>query len=104
MLAFAWDGITSFSIKPLKLVLNIGIILFFVSAIMIIYSIIRKIMGATVSGWTFITCSIWLVAGVQMLSIGIVGQYIGKIYSEVKQRPRYIISDNLIGKKTKNEK
>lgn len=93
MLSFAWNGITSFSIKPIKLVLNIGVIIFVLSMITIIYSIIRKIMGATVSGWTFIVCSIWFVAGLQMLSLGIIGEYIGKIYSESKARPRYIITN-----------
>ncbi len=95
MLNFAWDGITSFSVKPIRLILNFGIIVLFISLIMIIYSIVRKIMGATVPGWTFISCSIWFLGGVQMLSIGVVGEYIGKIYSETKQRPRFIISENL---------
>lgn len=96
MLNFAWDGITSFSVKPIRLVLNVGIVIFALSVVMIIYSIIRKILGETVSGWTFIVCSIWFVAGIQMLSIGIVGEYIGKIYSETKKRPRYIIEENLL--------
>ena len=95
MLNFAWDGITSFSVKPIRMVLNLGIIIFAISIIMIIYSIIRKIMGTTVTGWTFIVCSIWLISGIQMLSIGIVGEYIGKIYNESKRRPRFIISENL---------
>lgn len=95
MLNFAWDGITSFSVKPIRLILNLGIVIFFISIIMIIYSVVRKIIGATVTGWTFIVCSIWFIAGVQMLSLGIVGEYIGKIYNETKRRPRYIISENL---------
>ena len=95
MLNFAWDGITSFSVKPIRMVLNLGIFIFFISIIMIIYSIVRKFMGATVSGWTFTICSIWFIAGIQMLSLGIIGEYIGKIYSETKQRPRFIISENL---------
>lgn len=95
MLSFAWEGITSFSVKPIKMILNIGIIMFVLSIIMIIYSIISKCLGNAVDGWTFITCSIWLVAGIQMLSLGIVGEYIGKIYSETKRRPRFIISRNL---------
>ena len=94
MLNFAWDGITSFSVKPIRMVLNLGIFIFFISIIMIIYSIVRKFMGATVSGWTFTICSIWFIAGIQMLSLGIIGEYIGKIYSETKQRPRFIISEN----------
>lgn len=96
MLSFAWEGITSFSVKPIKMILNIGIIMFVLSIIMIIYSVVSKCLGNAVDGWTFITCSIWLVAGIQMLSLGIVGEYIGKIYSETKRRPRFIISRNLV--------
>lgn len=95
MLNFAWDGITSFSVKPIRMVLSIGIIVFIISIIMIIYSIVGKILGNNVSGWTFIVCSIWLIAGIQMLSLGIIGEYIGKIYNETKNRPRFIISENL---------
>ncbi len=95
MLHFAWDGITSFSIKPIKMVLSIGIIIFVVSLFVMIYSLIVKLLGFTVSGWTFIVCSIWLLAGVQMLSIGLIGEYVGKIYSETKHRPRYIIDETL---------
>ena len=95
MLSFAWDGITSFSIKPIKLVLTLGVIIFVVSIIVLIYCLIVKLLGNTVAGWTFTTCSIWLVAGLEMLSLGIIGEYIGKIYSETKARPRYIISRNL---------
>jgi len=95
MLNFAWDGITSFSVKPIRLILNLGISVLFLSIVMIIYSIIRKITGDTVDGWTFTICSIWLIAGAQMLSLGIIGEYIGKIYSETKKRPRYSISENL---------
>ena len=95
MLNFAWDGITSFSVKPIRMVLNIGIIMFVISIIMLIYALTVKILGNTVSGWTFIICSIWMIAGVQMLSLGIIGEYIGKIYSETKARPRFIIEKDL---------
>ena len=95
MLNFAWDGITSFSVKPIRMVLSFGIIIFFVSIIMLIYSLVVKLLGHTVDGWTFIVCSIWLVSGIQMLSIGIIGEYVGKIYSETKRRPRYFIAENL---------
>ena len=95
MINFALDGITSFSIKPIRLILNVGIIIFIISIIMIIYALINKIIGNTVSGWTFIVCSIWLIAGVQMMSLGVIGEYIGKIYSETKRRPKYIIEYNL---------
>lgn len=95
MLNFAWDGITSFSIKPIRLILNLGIIVFFVSLFVLLYCLIIKLTGKAVVGWTFIVGSIWLALGIQMLSLGIVGEYIGKIYSETKRRPRYIISENL---------
>ena len=81
------------------MILHLGIAILILSIITIVYSIIRKITGHTVPGWTFIVCSIWFVSGLQMFSLGIVGEYIGKIYSEVKSRPRYIISENLELKK-----
>ena len=95
MLNFAWDGITSFSIKPLRLICSLGFLILIASIIIIIYSIYRKLTGNTVSGWTFLSISIWFIGGLQMISIGIIGEYIGKIYSETKQRPRYIILENL---------
>ena len=91
MISFAADGITSFSVKPIKMVLALGIAMLFVSFIMLVYTIVVKIMGYATAGWAFIICSIWLVAGVQMLSLGIIGEYVGKIYSEVKARPKFII-------------
>ena len=96
MLNFAWDGITSFSVKPIRLVLSLGIFIFVVSCLITLYCIFRKIMNFTVPGWTFLACSIWMLSGVQMLSLGIIGEYIGKIYGETKSRPRYIISRNLL--------
>ena len=98
MLNFAWDGITSFSVKPIRLVLNVGVIILFLSFLMILYSIIQKVLGNTVDGWTFIVCSLWLLGGIQMLSLGIIGEYIGKIYSEIKARPRYLVTDYLVSK------
>lgn len=95
MLNFAWDGITSFSVKPIRFVLTLGIIMFVVSICMLLYCLIVKISGNAVSGWTFIVSSIWLVSGIQMLSLGIIGEYIGKMYNETKSRPRYIIGENL---------
>ena len=101
MLSFAWDGITSFSIKPIKMVLNLGIVISIISVLVLIYSLIVKFLGNTVPGWTFIICSIWIVAGLEMLSLGIIGQYVGKIYNETKQRPRFIVAYNLNEKKEK---
>ena len=86
MLSFAWDGITSFSIKPINFILYLGVAILILSLILIIYSVVRKIIGVTVPGWTFISCSIWFLGGVQMLSIGIIGEYIGKVYNETKKR------------------
>ena len=101
MLSFAWDGITSFSIKPISFILYLGVAILILSLILIIYSVVRKIIGATVPGWTFISCSIWFLGGVQMLSIGIIGEYIGKVYNETKKRPRYIIEANLLDEEKK---
>ena len=95
MIHFAWDGITSFTIKPLHFIFSIGIIIFIVSILIMIYSFVRKVTGNTVSGWTFLSISIWFIASLQMISIGIIGEYIGKIYMEVKHRPRYCIEKNL---------
>ena len=95
MLNFAWDGITSFSVKPLRLICSLGFIILFISLAIMIYSLVRKLTGNTVDGWTFLSISIWFIGGLQMISIGIIGEYIGKIYSETKARPRYIISENL---------
>lgn len=95
MLSFAWDGISSFSTKPLSLILDLGIIIMLISIIIMIYMIVGKIMGNTIEGWTSITISIWFIGGLQMVSIGIIGEYLGKIYMETKGRPRYFISENL---------
>lgn len=95
MLSFAFDGITSFSVKPIRFIMNIGIVIFGLSIITLIWSIVTKIFGFTVSGWTSIVASIWLIGGIQLLSIGIIGEYVGKIYSETKRRPRYIIAEVL---------
>ncbi len=95
MLAFALDGITSFSIKPIRFVTMTGFLIFLGSILVIIYSFIRKALGFTVGGWTFLACSIWLLGGIELLGLGVVGEYIGKIYNETKHRPRYIISDVL---------
>jgi hypothetical protein len=95
MLAFAFDGITSFSVKPIRMIFTVGMIMFIFSLIIMLYSLLRYFGGNTVEGWTFISVSIWMIAGVQMLSLGIVGEYIGKIYSETKRRPRFIIAEEL---------
>lgn len=93
MLAFAIDGITSFSVKPIRMITALGFILFIVSLLMLIYSIIIKIIGHADSGWTSVICSIWMIGGIQLLSLGVIGEYIGKIYNETKARPRFIIEE-----------
>ena len=91
MLAFAIDGITSFSVKPLRLITNAGIVVFLVSLLMLLYAFISWIAGTTVTGWTSTLASIWMIGGIQLLSLGVIGEYIGKIYNETKRRPRFII-------------
>jgi len=95
MLAFAADGITSFSVKPIRLVLTAGVIVFMVSLVMLLYALISKLMGSTAAGWTSLMGSIWLIGGIQLLSLGVIGEYIGKIYNETKARPRFIIESVL---------
>ena len=95
MISFALDGITSFSVKPLKLISNLGILISILSIFGLLYALISYFFGVTVSGWTAIVCSIWLLGGLQMLCLGVVGGYIGKIYSEVKARPRFRVEQYL---------
>ena len=91
MLQFAFEGITSFSIKPVRLITFFGVLLFTISLAMIVYFFIRYFSGHTISGWASIACSLWGIGGLILLSIGIIGEYIGKIYLEAKHRPRFHI-------------
>ncbi len=93
MLSFAMDGITSLSVKPLRIITNLGVLVSFFSVVGIIYSLVSNFLGYTVSGWTSMTVAICLLGGMQLLSLGVIGEYIGKIYSESKSRPRFIISE-----------
>lgn len=95
MISFAVDGVTSFSIKPIRMVFALGVIIFLCSIAVLIYSLIRWALGFTVAGWTTTVLSIWALGGIQLLCLGIVGEYIGKIYKEVKNRPKYIIEETL---------
>lgn len=95
MLALAWEGITSMSIQPIRIITWAGLIIFLISLAMIIYSVVRFFIGATVSGWASTLCSIWALGGLQLLAIGIIGEYIGKIYLETKRRPRFIVEEYL---------
>ena len=95
MISFALDGITSFSIKPIKMISSLGIIFVVVSGIMLLYSLISYFTGHSVSGWASLITSIWAIGGLQLLAIGIIGEYIGKVFLETKSRPRYIIEEFL---------
>ncbi|NSB12446.1 glycosyltransferase family 2 protein [Clostridium beijerinckii] len=103
MIAFALDGITSLSIKPIRIITGLGFTIFFLSIVALIYSLVVNFIGNTITGWTSLTISIWMLGGIQLLSLGIIGEYIGKIYNETKQRPRFIISDKLISNDVNNE-
>lgn len=95
MLSFAWDGITALSVTPIRFVTLAGFILFGVSLVAALYAIVQKLAGNTVSGWTSLMLSIWFVGGIQLISLGLIGEYIGKIYKEVKRRPLYIVETDL---------
>lgn len=95
MIAFALEGITSLSSKPIRFITLGGFLVSFISVIMIIYFIVRWAIGATVTGWASMICSIWLIGGLIMLSLGVVGEYVGKIYLEAKARPTFIIESVL---------
>jgi len=95
MLAFAVEGITSLSIKPIRMITGLGFFIFFVSIVMLIYSFVRHFMGETIVGWTTLMVSVWAIGGLILLSLGVVGEYIGKIYLETKARPRFIIEQFL---------
>jgi glycosyl transferase GT2 family len=91
MLSFAVDGITSCSVKPIRMITSLGTLVFTVSIVMLIYFLIVWLLGHTVQGWTTIVISLWGIGGLILLSLGIIGEYVGKIYMEVKERPRFII-------------
>lgn len=92
MLSFAIEGITSLSTKPIKMITELGFFIFFVSIAVFIYSLVRYFTGHTIQGWTTTVLSVWAIGGLIMISLGVIGEYIGKIYLETKHRPRYIIS------------
>lgn len=95
MLSFAFDGITSFSVKPIRFILSLGLLVFLVSLGILIYSVVRYFIGATVSGWRSLMVSVWALGGLQLFAIGIIGEYIGKVYLETKGRPRFAVQDIL---------
>ena len=91
MLSFALDGVTSFSIKPIRFITGLGLLIFAVSILMLLYFLIVHWTGHTVAGWTSIMVSVWAIGGLQLLAIGVIGEFIGKTYLETKRRPRYIV-------------
>ena len=99
MLAFAMEGITSLSIKPIRYITGLGFLIFLVAIAMLIYSVIRWATGATILGWASVMCSVWAIGGLILLSLGVIGEYIGKIYLETKGRPRFLIREVLDGEK-----
>ena len=106
MLAFAFDGITSFSIAPIRFVTLLGFLSVIFSIIVGIYTLVQKFSGQTESGWSSLMISIWFVGGLQLMGIGMIGEYVGKIYHEVKRRPRFAIemdtfSNHTIGNQPK---
>ena len=95
MISFAVEGITSLSTKPIKMITSLGFFIFFVSIVVLIYSLVRYFTGHTIPGWTTTVLSVWAIGGLMMISLGIIGEYVGKIYLETKSRPRFIIEKYL---------
>jgi glycosyltransferase involved in cell wall biosynthesis len=95
MLSFALNGITSLSIKPIRVISYIGFIMFIISIAALLYALTVKLLGQTVTGWTTLLISIWMLGGIQLLGVGVIGEYIGKIYNETKKRPKYLIWEEL---------
>lgn len=93
MLALAFDGITSLSIKPIRMITGIGVFISFLSFGLIIYALVGRFLGNTVLGWASNIIAVCFIGGIQLISLGVIGEYIGKIYLETKGRPRYIISE-----------
>lgn len=101
MIHFALDGITSFSIAPIHLIMTMGIVVMLISIVLMIYTIIEKIQGHIVPGWSSLMISIWFLGGVQLISVSVIGEYIGKVFTEVKHRPRFNIECENYSKKMK---
>ncbi|QLL70970.1 glycosyltransferase family 2 protein [Lactobacillus sp. 3B(2020)] len=103
MLHFALDGITSFSIAPIHLILGMGIVIVFISIFLMLYTIYQKFAGHVVSGWSSLMVSIWLLGGIQLISLSVIGEYVGKVFTEVKRRPRYNIEEETFTTKFNNK-
>jgi group 2 glycosyl transferase len=97
MASFAWEGVTSLSARPIRLIAQMGMFISFISGLMLIWSIVRHFIGETVVGWTSLVVSLWFLGGLILLSVGVIGEYVAKIYLEVKRRPRYFVQDFIDG-------
>ena len=104
MLSFAMEGITSLSVKPIRFITGLGFLVFVISILMLIWSIVRWAMGETILGWASLICSVWAIGGLILLSLGVIGEYIGKIYLETKERPRFLIREMLEDKHGKADR
>ena len=103
MVSFAMEGITSLSTKPIRYITLLGFLIFLVSIAMLIYSVVRWAMGDTIIGWASVICSVWAIGGLILLCLGVIGEYIGKIYLETKGRPRFLIRELLDGAEKEEE-
>lgn len=103
MLAFAMEGITGLSTKPIRYITMLGFLIFLVSVVMLITFIVKWALGMTVVGWASVICSVWAIGGLILLSLGVIGEYIGKIYLETKARPRFLIREVLDGQKESSD-
>ena len=97
MLAFAFDGITSLSVKPIRLITALGLLISLAGFLAIIWAIVQAVLGNVVAGWASTVCIVCFMGGIQLLCLGVIGEYVGKIYSEVKRRPRFIIRETTDG-------
>lgn len=95
MLSFSIDGITSFSVAPLRFITLVGLVMTLVSVVMIVFALVRHFQGDTIQGWTSLLVSLWFIGGIVTTGVGITGIYIGKIYTEVKRRPRYFVEERV---------
>ena len=95
MLSFALEGVTSLSVRPLRMITGLGFLVFLISLIMIVYNVVRWATGNTVAGWASLACSVWFIGGLILLSLGVIGEYLGKLYLESKDRPRFLIQEEL---------
>ncbi len=95
MLAFAWDGITSFSVRPLRLIMGVGLFCIFISFVAIVWALVTYLQHRALPGWTSMLVSVWFLGGAVLTALGVIGEYVGKIYSEVKRRPRYIVEEEV---------